>query len=253
MKATTFLTGTVVLSSMFLGTVATAEAATITNSYFANPALNHDGSHNHMMWLNSIAGHYGLPGQRDYIADGDVIFNMYDDGTANFFGTLQNEDHAAHKFDIDVWFDFRGIGVDGQGSNGPKKELSGSSYSYNGGPIDTNSWSYFDIITTGDKTSTITYKGPARDESVTINIKDVTNGGYPMQLGFGANGKNHNLGFSTWFDHAGKQRDHSDFNVDLVARPLPPSEAVPEPTMGLVLAGLAGARVLRRKKKSASK
>ena len=247
MKTTTFLTSTVVLSSMFLGTVGTAEAATLTKSYFVQTAgteaTHYHKSADHLVTLPSIVGYGG----RDYVQSGNVYFDVYDNDTARFYGFVEQKNDASKQFEIDILFNYRGQGRAGQGQDkdGNKTLKRGV-----GGPYDTSKWDFYDI----DASSKLIGRG-ANAHLGEIFIKDVSGGKYPMQLGLGANAKNSNFGFSSWFiqTEGFNTNTHSDFNVELVARPLPPSEPVPEPTTGLALAGLAGAGILRRKKKAASK
>ena len=249
MKATTVLTSTVVLSSMFLGTVATAQAATLTKSYFvetagkqatydtsasgANP-FRASGSADHFAALASIFDRHN----KDYVQSNSGAFlDVYDDGTARFYGMMEQRGNANKQFEIDVLFTGRRGYQEGQEV---KKGKSSND--------DKFTWDFYNI----DASSKIIGRGDnaALGE---IKIEDASGGRFVVQLGQGANDKNNNFGFSTWFREQGTSGKHSDFNVNLIERPLPPSEAVPEPTMGLALAGLAGAGALRRKKKAASK
>ena len=241
MKTRRSIAGTVVLSSLFLGNVAAAEAATLTNSYFVRSALQdadrYSSTADHFANLGSIVG-YG-DNVRDYVESGNVFLDVYDDGTAHFHGIIKQREDARKQFKIDVRFNYRGQGQDGQGQDkdGNKTVKRGLSDSQ-----DIPKWHFYDI----DQNSKLIGLGDNAGLG-TILIEDASGGKYPVQLGLGANDKNSNFGLSTWFRQQGTTSGHSDFNVELVARD------VPEPTMGLVLAGLAGARVLRRQKKAASK
>lgn len=251
MKTTTFLTSTVVLSSMFFGTVATAEAGSLTGRYVVKTAgqqatydttapgaqpFRASGTADHFGNLGSIVG-YGA-NVRDYVHYGDVYLNVYDNGTARLEGTIvQREDYetngnnATKKFKLDVLF------TNGRGYTAGQDVKKGVETG------DKKTWRFYDIDVNN---STLTGIGDNVSFG-TINIEQA-DGNFPVQLGWGANDKNSNFGLSTWFRAEGASGNkRSDFNVDLVARD------VPEPTMGLALAGLAGARVLRRKKKAASK
>lgn len=75
-----------------------------------------------------------------------------------------------------------------------------------------------------------------------LDLADYTGGKFPMQIGYGANGKNLEVGFSTWFKYDGDQTStrHADINVSLIEKTLPESEPVPEPAMGLLSLGVIG-------------
>ncbi|EGG25303.1 hypothetical protein DFA_03552 [Cavenderia fasciculata] len=98
----------------------------------------------------------------------------------------------------------------------PKKELSPDSYFPNG-PVDTNTWVYYNVDTT--------------QSSCTVNGNTVTitgDMGIPLQVGNGANGKNTNYGASVWLEYNGTM-DIFDINVDLVC--VVNSTATPVPTV----------------------
>lgn len=160
---------------------------------------------------------------------------------------------AQRIFDVDVKFKYRGDGDDGNdaisdGSGGPKQELSGSAYVGGGGPIDPNTWSFFELTS-----GTLTGATGSAYEGLTLTLFAVpTEGSSPFQSGDGANGKNLDTGLSGWFGWnytiaSGSRADvytgtlaltgasgdrHGDFNIDWDLR------SVPAPA-GLALFGLA--------------
>ncbi|MDY6804309.1 MAG: PEP-CTERM sorting domain-containing protein [Cyanobacteriota bacterium] len=239
MKTTKVLTSTFVLGSLLLGGLAPAEAAKLVRTWDVGAAVS-DGvynmaGHDHVTWLPHLPG-----GDSYFIADGDITFNEYNDGTANLFGSVVGKNNASEKWDFDVWFE----GASPQaGTGGPKKELKSSAYAPNG-PVDTDSWYYYDFHST--KSSVFTGVAGSFYDGKTISIDDVTGGESLVQVGEGANGKNTNMGLSTWFNYDGDYKtsgnQHGDFNIDLVEVPEPAAMSF----MGLALLGL-GASQLKRK------
>lgn len=219
-------------SVLALGMATQANAAELTRSWqvveAASSAYNNSGGH--AFWLpEMISG-----GQ--FLFDSDASLNEYDDGTAHFFGSIVAANDADKQWDFEIWFE-----TTDEGTGGPKKELSSNAYVENNGPIDTNTWAYYDFSESKQSTLTAdsgTYAGQ------TLVLSDFTGGKYPLQIGYGANGKNLEMGFSTWFQYQGDQTNspdkHGDINVSLIAKPQPESQDVPEPAVGLVGLGLFG-------------
>ncbi len=236
--STKLLVSGLVASTLVLGAVGEAEAANLLRSWEASEAYRDNGSDHgagHAFWLPELVG-----GGR-FVFDSQAIFNEYDDGTANFTGSIVAANDSNKQWDFDLWFDYLGEGVDGQGTSGPKKELGGSAYVENGGSIDTDTWWYYDFSSTIDSTLSAdsgTYAGE------TVVLYDYTNGGYPLQIGHGANGKNTGLGLSTWFGYEGDYNSgrNSDINIDLkeIVVSETPAQDIPEPSMGLLTLGLLG-------------
>ncbi|MDY7003944.1 MAG: PEP-CTERM sorting domain-containing protein [Cyanobacteriota bacterium] len=278
MKTTKLLTSVFALGSIALGTLGQAkEAAAISftdpngqiieaqdpekellRGWLADEAVsdgvNHTSNHNHAFWLPGLIGGGEGVNKGTFVWDGPAVFYEYEDGTANLFGSIYALRDENKKFDVNVWFEGK---TETSGFGGPKKELKGSTYS--NGTVDTDEWYYYDV---DEEMSTLTgvtgeYAGK------TLNLFDITDGKYTTQVGIGANGKNSNMGLSTWFGdsegftYAGSG-NHSDINIDLVALQGEEggsgilSESVPEPaTMSLLSLGLIGSGMgaLKRKKK----
>lgn len=232
-----------IASTLVIGAASQVEAANLTRSWDvveAQKSAESKYSGGHAFWLPEM-----VSGGK-FVFNSDALFNEYDDGSASFTGSIVAANNADLKWDFDIWFESAE-----EGWGGPKKELKDYAYVENGGTIDTNTWSYYDFSST--KTSTLsadmgTYAGQ------TLELSDFTNGGFPMQIGYGASGKNLEMGFSTWFKYEGSQNNslkrHADINVNLIARELPDTQSVPEPTMGMLTLGLLGfvGSSLKRKK-----
>lgn len=226
------LTSGLIASTAVLGMVASANAAELTRSWqvteAASSALNNSGGH--AFWLPEMTS----GGQ--FVFDSEATLNEYNDGTAHFFGSIVAANEANKQWDFDIWFESTD-----EGWGGPKKELPSSAYVENGGPIDTNTWAYYDF--SDSQQSTLTADSGAY-AGQTLVLSDFTGGKFPLQMGYGANGKNLEMGFSTWFKYEGDQNNtptkHADINVSLVAKTTPESQPVPEPAMGLVSLGLIG-------------
>lgn len=250
MKAQQLIASTFVLGSIILGTVGQVQAADLLRSWEVTPAVNDEYSRGygsgHIAWLpNQIRG-------GKFIADGEVLFDEFDNGTAHLYGDIVAANDTSKQWTIDVWFNYSGIGEVGEGDRGPKKELRNSTYSGINPVVDTDEWYYYTI----DETRSILSADEGTYAGQTLNLFDYSRGNYLAQIGYGANGKNTEFGLSTWFGYTGYQasRGHSDFNLDLVAREIQPevgenSTEVPEPTFGLLTLGLFGiaSRSLKRK------
>ena len=241
MKATHFLTTTVVFSSLVLGGLAPAQAANLIRSWDVSAALSeapfHNSNHNHVAWMPHI------PGGSDFIQAGDITFNEFDDGTARLFGSVVSETDADKQWDFNVWFEGASST---SGTGGPKKELTPSSYVNNGGPIDPSTWYYYDFHST--KASTFTGVAGSFFDGKSFEIDDFTNGAHRVQVGYGANGKNDNRGLSTWFkyegDYTSTGTQHGDFNIDLIAKSVPEPATLSFLSLGFLSLGMGA---LKRK------
>jgi hypothetical protein len=145
----------------------------------------HNGGHLHALWLRDFAptNAWGFAG------NGEGDFNKNGAGDIDFTGNIINLGDASLTAMID--FSFKPAA-----SGSPKKELTSDSYSENGGSIDTSTWSYWDFLADGEMNGTGTQSGlkVKFTQYPAIGNADNIHG----QLGFGANGKNSNKGFSTW-------------------------------------------------------
>ena len=216
---------------MVLGTVAPALAQDLLRSWKALEAVsddNHSGNDSHSFWLPQL-----ISGGK-FVFDSNATFNEFDDDTANLYGSIVAANDANKKFTFSIWFEKSAMGT-----GGPKKELKSGSYSNNGGPIDVATWYYYDFHST--KSSTLNGVTGTEYAGKTLDLYDWSNGKYPAQVGFGANGKNDNMGLAVWFGYeeqgGGLQSTrNSDINIDFMPNP----EPVPEPTTGLLIPTLVG-------------
>lgn len=165
----------------------------------------HSGNNHHALWLPGIG--------KDFIFDplsGELI--VRDDGSAHLIGTAYRLSNANEGFEIDVVLS----GLAGPFPSGsPKKELKSASYMNHGGPVDPYSWIFY----TGLEG---TLRGVGDLAGAVIEIVRT---GSAFQIGEGANGKNINLGASSWFrwkviaNPPGrnlKRTGQGDFNLDIV-------------------------------------
>jgi len=155
----------------------------------------------------------------------------YDDmaGSATLTGSLFNEGNSILTGNINFNFS------ESASSDAiPKKELLSSAYTDGGGTIDTGLWTYFDTVS-GSFTGTGNLVGLELEFWQRPTPK--ANGPeYKGQMGVGANGKNGNLGYSSWFywtvlsacnntdcgiSLADGDKYHGDINIDLSPVPLP--------------------------------
>ncbi|NEO39678.1 MAG: PEP-CTERM sorting domain-containing protein [Moorea sp. SIOASIH] len=241
MNITKFLSSGLVLGSIVLGAVGEAQAADILKSWLADEA--------HIYPEDTIwSGHAFWFPQLDsgrFVFDTSGIFNEYDDGSANLYGTIVSELDDTKKWDVDIWFESIT-----EPWGGPKKELPKSEYVENGGSVDTSTWRYYNM----DETRA-TLTGVDFYDGKELNLyQRPENGKYAFQVGVGANGKNTNFGMSGWLGTTGSfSLTKADINVDLTANPGDPSNSrpVPEPmTMGLFSLSLLGLSVTSLKRKS---
>jgi len=165
-------------------------------------------------------------------------FVEHTDGTATMTGqliwlqTLINKGvpagdvdyDATRGFEVDVTFTGR---TDVRMSGSPKKELSRNAYSNRGGPVNIDTWWYYQ-----DLNGTLTGLPGGIYEGAVIKI---TRRGPNFQLGMGANGKNINMGAATWLNWKVIQQPTNgptipngkgDFNLDLNPCPEPENSSL---------------------------
>lgn len=162
------------------------------------PAFNaesdsfHSGGHNHALWLPGL-----IPGDanKDWLID-PASPGMFDlsGNSLTFTGSVFNESNPSATADFSFSF------VKSSSGN-PKEELMANAYSGNGGPVDTDTWKFYDFDPTMASTFTITADPDDVVEGTNyLFTQRVNSGDYKGQLGIGANGKNVDWGFSAWLN-----------------------------------------------------
>ncbi|MEM6262074.1 MAG: LamG-like jellyroll fold domain-containing protein [Bacteroidota bacterium] len=136
----------------------------------------------------------------------------YDDGTAKFEGSIKGTSNANKKFDIVVWLknkqDWATWSANGRGFKGGAK------------PQNHPTWDYYELD--GERSLFIGKGSFANDTFFLVNRAPQ----YGYQIGVGANDKDHDFGFSGWFDLvSNNRRIKADFNTDLRCLPAPCANA----------------------------
>ena len=237
MTLTKTLAAGVIAGTCVLGVVGEAHAANLTRSWDVVEAQTDQYSKyngGHAFWLPKMAD------GGKFVLDGDATFNEFDDGTAELFGSIVSASDANKKWDFNLFFESTTVGT-------PKKELKNAAYS--SGLVDTNTWSYYNYSSTQESLLTAS-SGDFAGQS--ISLSDKTGGKHPLQVGYGASGKNVGMGMSTWFKYSGSQSsNNADINVNLIAKKLPSggnSAGTPEPiTMAGSLAALCFGAAFKKK------
>ncbi len=249
MRATNVLVGGLMASTLALGTVGVvvedAQAASLktyeataaeADSYAMFPG-------GHAFWFYP---EIGGAGQRFVFDDNSGTFTLNDDGTARLVGTIESKISEDKKWDVDLLF-----GPTTIDPVLPKKELKPKAYVDEGGPVDPSTWKFFDLLD-----STVTGVGDFEGLNLELTQRPV-GGPYAFQLGFGANNKNIDYGFSGWFRwdvtgtdealaaydrYGGRRSGTGDINIDI--------EHIPESSspLGALGVGLLGFAALSRRK-----
>ena len=136
----------------------------------------------------------------------DARVTIGNDGIARLTGTafiVSGPNAHGEQWTVDATFVYRG---QGPAFGGPKIELPDFQT-----PEVTDPWHYYDMTE-----GTLTRPG-----SVVTLRQSPPNGQFPMQIGISANGKDHDLGLSLWFDWIRRDADGTgcngigDFNIDI--------------------------------------
>jgi hypothetical protein len=203
------------------------------------------GSGGHAFWLPAlVSGNADTNFQFTPSSGGlgSLVHNT-STGTATMTGSIYAVVDPTLTFDVQIDFNLRTMPASFDG----KRELSSSAYSENGGPVDTDTWTYFDMVS-GTLTGTALLAGATLD--LYQRPTDLT---LQYQLGEGANGKNINLVFSGWLGwnvsttagYTGPilSAGAGDINANLA---LKTNDDVPEPGAFLVfVTALISLRVIR--------
>lgn len=144
-----------------------------------------DANSFHAFWLPGIA--------EDFVFEPGARFVELGDGTASLTGVIQSPSRGAGwRFLVDVSFESR---VDPGDANyppvgSPKREMPTENFSDHGGPIDVDSWRYYE-----------TFQGTLRGlDDLEGAIVNISRFGPAMQVGPGGSGKNHDFGTAAWLD-----------------------------------------------------
>jgi hypothetical protein len=233
-----------VIALAFFAMTTTARANSLT--WMASTANN--DSYGQFPGGHAFVFSPGAPGVT-YIFDGAGTFTENDvdnNGTfdnALLSGTLKNISNVNDRWTVNISFS----AVPTVQIYSPKEELKPAAYDFNGGPVDPDSWRFYNW---GPGSTTLTGLGSNVGSTIMLSQRpsDLT---APFQVGVGANGKNANMGASGWFSYLKKtpQGDvwvktygTGDINIDL-------TPTVPEPaTMFMFGSGLMGAMLRLRQK-----
>ncbi len=179
----------------------------------------------------------GTVGVTNFRCTSDVFFDRLQNNAAKLYGTLQLESgpgDAGSLWTLEMDLTYRGKGVAGQGTGGPKLELLPGNQPT---PI-TDTWDYYDM--NGATLSRI-----GSNEYVTLT-EYPANSVYPTQVGLTANGKNLGFGAATWytFEHFVDNQVYSglaDMTADLAVAPIPPCDEWECNAVGLCTVPICGA------------
>lgn len=165
--------------------------------------------------LNQTSGPSGSVGRTSfYFADGQFPPSVYNaqDGVCGLTVNLANEyitiTGVVYATDPSTGF-FLNIQGRKVATTEPMLELSAASYKANGGTIDPSTWTQFSLVS-----GALTGFGAYQNTMIVL-----AESMHPLQFGYGANGKNYNLGLSAWFDYNIDGKMYmSDINVDIVCK-----------------------------------
>ena len=237
--------------SLFFVFVVAGVADATTLNYYALPAEHSDLNPNsafagHTFWLPGIEG---VDTQHDSTATSLTFDENEVDGTAHLYGTIfemHTGGTGGSVLEVDILFSGR---TDTAPDGSPKLELWPEAYTDMGGPVDPSTWYYY----TAASGTLSGYKTAAELEHISLTVNGLT--GPAFQMGYGANGKNTELGGSGWFLIEGSMTSQGqttpiaefvgDINMSLTPVTVTP---VPEPSVVvLVGGGLLGLAAARRR------
>lgn len=202
-----------------------AGATTIAAQYNASAAVSdltyYSHNHNHALYLPGFA--------TDLVFQPGALFTQFVDGTGIL--TAQAFSLSAPANGFDVVLHFSGL-VATSPTNNPKRELLDNAYSENGGPVDVETWFYYQTWQ-----GTLSGTGDFAGSELTLVAR-----GPAFQWGIGASGKNVEFGGSGWFTAmlTGGGEYTGDFNLN--AQPVPLPAGLPLLVSAMVGMGLISRR-----------
>ncbi|MCA9518239.1 MAG: choice-of-anchor A family protein [Myxococcales bacterium] len=157
----------------------------------------------------------GRANQVQFSFQPDARIYIYEDGNARLTGTAVVADlgggpgTVGEAWAVDVQLRYRGVGMAGQGTGGPKLLLPPEIQPYEL----TLGWEYYDLVS-GTMTNL------SNPEDVATLVERPTGGVYPFQMGISANNENLRYGAQVWFTydrHGGacNKVGEGDFFLDL--------------------------------------
>ncbi|NET51948.1 MAG: PEP-CTERM sorting domain-containing protein [Merismopedia sp. SIO2A8] len=217
----------------------------------SNAGLSREERANTEAWLDRV-------GTRRFVFQDAGRLEEFDDGTARLTGRIVDKrdrnPNTENFWDVNVWFDKNFVRSQGakakneinRAGDAAVKDLYG--IGTNGkSDMEGFSWRYYSIKETddvGNPLSVLTGNGIYEDFELRMRDGRGAHRGYETQIGYGASGKNIDMGMSSWFSYdvfktAEDAPDQwiasqkvADINVDLIAVPEPAS------LIGLGLVGL---------------
>lgn len=234
--------------------LASASSALAGPIYSINPAQadQYGGNAGHTFWFPGNGGAEIPTGGNTtfhFVDDSGVLEFSMDLTSATMTGRLASVGDPDSVWDVVIHFI---LGMDNADFTNPmghlnpnggtsfgqqKRELNGSAYTENGGPVDPSAWRYYYI---DESNSTLTGVGGDIDGEVldiTQRPGGADYGKFVFQVGEGANGKNVHFGASTWFSYSGRFNGQGDINIDLKEIPAPGAM-----TLAAIAAGACGTR-----------
>ena len=125
---------------------------------------------------------------RELLFEPGALVEVFDNGDVTVSGTVVGTYSGAM---LDVVLEYSN--ATNESATSPRRDLTRSAYIENGGPIDTDTWTYFDSFSA-------TFTGVPGDATFDGVVFEAVMKGEVPQMGVGANGKNINFGLSNWFD-----------------------------------------------------